>query len=145
MRTQHHKASVKAHGRIDDISPEEDAQLQESAMRAAVLRNEPMQSGVAGSGSGSTHRVISSPAIQQPPAPLPVEDLVLSTDEYMNICRSFISQLESGSAPWLLQRLNNTYGRMPTDPSEFSYWMALVSWSGAAQVRMRCLTAGDAH
>lgn len=45
----------------------------------------------------------------------------------MNICRSFIDQLRSGSAPWLLQRLNNTYGTMPTDPSEFSYWMALAS------------------
>ena len=44
----------------------------------------------------------------------------------MGICRSFIDQLRSGSAPWLLQRLNNTYGHMPDDPSEFSYWMALV-------------------
>lgn len=49
-----------------------------------------------------------------------------TTAELMSICRSFIDQLRSGSAPWLLQRLNNTYGSMPTDPSEFSYWMALV-------------------
>ena len=45
----------------------------------------------------------------------------------MNICRAFIDQLRSGSAPWLLQRLNHTYGTMPTDACEFSYWMALVS------------------
>lgn len=44
----------------------------------------------------------------------------------MAVCHSFIDQLRSGSAPWLLQRLNNTYGTMPTDPAEFSYWMALV-------------------
>ncbi|ORY23131.1 PUA-like domain-containing protein [Naematelia encephala] len=49
-----------------------------------------------------------------------------TTEEYMAMCRSFIEQLRSGSAPWLLQRLNNTYGSMPDDPSEFSYWMALV-------------------
>lgn len=61
-----------------------------------------------------------------PHAPLPIDDTPQSTAELMNICRSFIDQLRSGSAPWLLQRLNNTYGSMPTDPSEFSYWMALV-------------------
>ena len=55
-----------------------------------------------------------------------MNDTPQSTAELMNICRSFIDQLRSGSAPWLLQRLNNTYGSMPTDPSEFSYWMALV-------------------
>jgi hypothetical protein len=50
-----------------------------------------------------------------------------TTEELMNLCKSFIDQLRSGSAPWLLQRLNNTYGTMPANPSDFSYWMALVS------------------
>ncbi|OCF40438.1 hypothetical protein I317_05741 [Kwoniella heveanensis CBS 569] len=59
-------------------------------------------------------------------APPSVEDTPETTEELMAICRAFIDQLRSGSAPWLLQRLNNTYGVMPTDPSEFSYWMALV-------------------
>jgi hypothetical protein len=49
-----------------------------------------------------------------------------STAELMGICKDFIDQLRSGSAPWLLQRLNSTYGPMPEDPSTFSYWMALV-------------------
>lgn len=49
-----------------------------------------------------------------------------STAELMAICKDFIDQLRSGSAPWLLQRLNSTYGAMPEDPSTFSYWMALV-------------------
>lgn len=57
---------------------------------------------------------------------IPLEETAHTTEDYMNICRSFIDQLRSGSAPWLLQRLNNTYGTMPNDPSEFSYWMALV-------------------
>jgi hypothetical protein len=50
-----------------------------------------------------------------------------TTEEMMRSCRAFIEQLRSGSAPWLLQRLNNTYGVMPDDPDAFSYWMALVS------------------
>lgn len=50
-----------------------------------------------------------------------------STEELMASCKAFIEQLRSGSAPWLLQRLNNTYGPMPDDPSLFSFWMALVS------------------
>ncbi|KAG7562118.1 hypothetical protein FFLO_02400 [Filobasidium floriforme] len=49
-----------------------------------------------------------------------------STAELMGLCKEFIDQLRSGSAPWLLQRLNSTYGAMPEDPSTFSYWMALV-------------------
>ncbi|WWC70466.1 uncharacterized protein I206_104417 [Kwoniella pini CBS 10737] len=55
-----------------------------------------------------------------------VDDTPETTEELMAVCQAFIEQLRSGSAPWLLQRLNNTYGSMPTDPSEFSYWMALV-------------------
>ena len=51
----------------------------------------------------------------------------LSTAELMTICQGFIDQLRSGSAPWLLQRLNNTYGPMPSDPSVCGYWMASVS------------------
>ncbi len=53
-----------------------------------------------------------------------------STAELMATCQSFIEQLRSGSAPWLLQRLNNTYGPMPDAPSQFSYWMALVRCRG---------------
>jgi len=62
--------------------------------------------------------------------PNPNDDPALqaqTTEELMAICRAFIEQLRSGSAPWLLQRLNNTYGSMPEGPDEFSYWMALVS------------------
>lgn len=66
------------------------------------------------------------PALPAPSSGIPLEETAHTTEDYMNICRSFIEQLRSGSAPWLLQRLNNTYGTMPNDPSEFSYWMALV-------------------
>ncbi len=61
-----------------------------------------------------------------------------STQELMEICQSFIEQLRSGSAPWLLQRLNNMYGAMPSSPAEFSYWMALVSGKSRAMLFRDC-------
>jgi hypothetical protein len=67
---------------------------------------------------------------EQPHGLTSAEDIAFraqTTEEYMTICRTFIEHLQGGSAPWLLQRLNNTYGTMPDDPNEFSYWMALVS------------------
>jgi len=51
-----------------------------------------------------------------------------TTEEYMSICIDFIESLKSGTAPWMLQRLNHTYGSMPlNDPCAFSYWMVMVS------------------
>jgi hypothetical protein len=44
----------------------------------------------------------------------------------MSICHNFLHQLRSGTAPWVVQRLNDTYGPMPTDPSLFSFWICLV-------------------
>ncbi|TDL26911.1 LON-domain-containing protein [Rickenella mellea] len=49
-----------------------------------------------------------------------------SNDELLAVCHAFLDQLRNGTAPWVVQRLNNTYGPMPTDPSSFSFWMALV-------------------
>jgi Lon protease-like protein len=49
-----------------------------------------------------------------------------TNEELMEICRNFLTQLRAGTAPWVVQRLNNTYGPMPEDASSFSFWMALV-------------------
>lgn len=48
--------------------------------------------------------------------------------ELVEICMSFIEKIRSGSAPWLITRLKNTYGPMPdtTDVAAFGYWMASV-------------------
>jgi Lon protease-like protein len=48
-------------------------------------------------------------------------------EELMRTCKAFLEQLRAGTAPWVVQRLNNTYGPMPTDAASFSFWMALVS------------------
>jgi hypothetical protein len=49
-----------------------------------------------------------------------------SNQELLDVCRRFLDQLRNGTAPWVVQRLNNTYGPMPTDIASFSFWVALV-------------------
>jgi hypothetical protein len=44
----------------------------------------------------------------------------------MDTCRTFIDRLQRGFAPWVVQRLNSTFGPMPTDPALFSFWVALA-------------------
>jgi hypothetical protein len=49
-----------------------------------------------------------------------------SNEELMETCKAFLAQMRAGTAPWVVQRLNNTYGPMPEDASSFSFWVALV-------------------
>ncbi|TYJ58454.1 hypothetical protein B9479_000661 [Cryptococcus floricola] len=151
--------------RMDDISPEEEEEMERQAVERRAQANRSFTSAPISPSLSSTSLealpmthsssapCLSMPAptapnVLQPPggggmdfaalaaqsaannappfqAPSP-EETPESTEELMSICRAFIDQLRSGSAPWLLQRLNNTYGSMPEDKSEFSYWMALV-------------------
>ncbi|KAI9448212.1 LON-domain-containing protein [Lactarius indigo] len=49
--------------------------------------------------------------------------------ELVDVCLVFLDQVQRGGAPWVVQRLNrlnHIYGPMPTDPSYFSYWMAMA-------------------
>ncbi|KAL4081880.1 PUA-like domain-containing protein [Scleroderma yunnanense] len=52
----------------------------------------------------------------------------LTTTALMAACHSFLSQLRAGTAPWVVQRLNHTYGPQPpdSDPGAFSFWMGMV-------------------
>ncbi|KAG6821259.1 hypothetical protein H0H93_002369 [Arthromyces matolae] len=49
-----------------------------------------------------------------------------SNSVLMEQCRTFLNQLQQGTAPWIVQRLSSTYGTMPTDVSSFSYWVASI-------------------
>ncbi|KAG8993107.1 hypothetical protein FRB90_000790 [Tulasnella sp. 427] len=49
-----------------------------------------------------------------------------TVEELMQKCREFYDQLRDGTAPWVVQQLNNTYGPMPEDPSTFGFWMAMI-------------------
>lgn len=43
--------------------------------------------------------------------------------ELMETCRAFLAYVQRG-APWVVQRLSNAVGEMPTDPGLFSFWVA---------------------
>ncbi|KAF8195870.1 PUA-like domain-containing protein [Mycena galopus ATCC 62051] len=49
-----------------------------------------------------------------------------TNEQLMDTCTQFLHQLRRGTAPWVVQRLNNVYGAPPTDPAQFAYWVALV-------------------
>ncbi|CAG8434389.1 3226_t:CDS:1 [Scutellospora calospora] len=85
--------------RIDDISPEEELTREQAAVRAAEINN------------------------RDPSKPIIYEHTI---SELIGKAREFIESLRNGYAPWLLQRLNSTYGDMPDDPSDFSFWVASV-------------------
>lgn len=52
----------------------------------------------------------------------------LTTSVLMATCHEFLSQLRTGMAPWVVQRLNHTLGPQPpdSDPGAFSFWMGMV-------------------
>ncbi|CAG8538985.1 3001_t:CDS:2 [Ambispora leptoticha] len=85
--------------RIDDIDPEEEDELERRDLEAAAINNS---------------NPANPPMNEQPTARL------------ISLAREFIDSLRNGGAPWLLQRLNSTYGEMPDDPSDFSFWVASV-------------------
>lgn len=89
--------------RIDDVPVEFEDEAERSI---AALR-------------ASAQQAVTSPPTAMPP----------SNEELIAICHAFLEQLRNGTAPWVVQRLNSTYGPMPTDPSDFSFWMALVTYS----------------
>lgn len=63
-----------------------------------------------------------------------------TNEELVAICQAFVEQLRNGTAPWVVQRLHNTYGPMPTDHYSFSFWMALVRRPGCLSEAFSLLT-----
>ncbi|KAF4619146.1 hypothetical protein D9613_005059 [Agrocybe pediades] len=49
-----------------------------------------------------------------------------TNEQLMERCRVFLRNLQRGAAPWVVQRLSDSYGAMPTDAALFAYWVALV-------------------
>lgn len=58
--------------------------------------------------------------------PHPERPLDVSNEALMNKCRIFVERLKDGAAPWIVQKLNDSYGNMPTDAPSFGFWVALV-------------------
>ncbi|KAG9015426.1 hypothetical protein FRB94_000030 [Tulasnella sp. JGI-2019a] len=129
--------------RIDDVDPAFDEMLAEvgissmspssSSSPPSPARNQTRSRSASASASESTSPLrvstlnTTTSTLSLPGTPtrgLPVPEPTV--DELMQICREFYEQLRNGTAPWVVQQLNNTYGAMPTDSSTFSFWMAVL-------------------
>ncbi|KAI5480930.1 hypothetical protein MNV49_006740 [Pseudohyphozyma bogoriensis] len=97
--------------RVEDVSPEQEAELERRALASSALSPSPTTPPFASS---------SKPIVDVPPQP------ERSTEELMGICLKFVKILRSGSAPYVIQRMSNTIGPMLIEPSAFSFWMAEV-------------------
>ncbi|THH14687.1 hypothetical protein EW146_g5674 [Bondarzewia mesenterica] len=100
--------------RIDDFP--EDLDDNEASLALAI------HAGESGPSSSSGNPIVQASAGIFASAPT----VVFTNETLMEFCRNFVDQLQRGTAPWVVQRLNSTYGPMPSDPSAFCFWMALV-------------------
>lgn len=55
-----------------------------------------------------------------------------STEELAARCLEFVHRIRGRLAPWVALRMDAAYGKMPTDSTQLSFWMALVSHSGSS-------------
>ncbi|GAA5833041.1 hypothetical protein JCM3766R1_000408 [Sporobolomyces carnicolor] len=105
--------------RVEDVSLEQELELEQAALRSNddVLAEYRDPEPVHEQGPSLT---------QRPSRPPMTGNMELPIDQLMQICFDFIRTLKSQSAPWVLQRLNNTVGEMPTTPAEFTWWCGEV-------------------
>lgn len=111
--------------RIEDFDDELDDI--ERAVGAITLIEDPSPSPTGSSGASSRIASAASSALSLGSGRRPARPLPPSNEQLLETCHAFLRQLREGTAPWVVQRLNQSYGPMPTDPASFSFWMALVS------------------
>ncbi|GAA6062818.1 hypothetical protein JCM10212_001550 [Sporobolomyces blumeae] len=106
--------------RVDDVSLEQEIALEQ----AALLSNEQgFNEWQDPDPPAGTEDVDPSNRPSRPPI---TGNYELTIEQLMQICLDFIRTLRSQSAPWVIQRLNNTVGEMPTTPAEFTWWCGEV-------------------
>ncbi|KAH7914338.1 PUA-like domain-containing protein [Hygrophoropsis aurantiaca] len=128
-------------GRVERIDDDED-DLTEWAFHTVESSTTP--SPTVSSPTSSRTSLPSSSTAPQPPSPSVHSHPLLahlrqntsppalpppqSTSSLISTCNAFLDQLRAGTAPWVVQRLNHTYGPQPpaSDPAAFSFWMGLV-------------------
>lgn len=111
--------------------PSDNGNSSRTADTAEASSSSDVVASTSSSSSSSANRSSSSPSLssfvpflRRPTVDRPQEP---TYEELTAICHAFVEQLRSGTPPWVVQRLNHTYGPMPADPATFSFWMALVS------------------
>ncbi|KIK48889.1 hypothetical protein CY34DRAFT_797679 [Suillus luteus UH-Slu-Lm8-n1] len=119
-------------GRVEQIDDYEDlfddweSEIEENADSSSSASSSSASSG-SGQASPSPHlfsRIMSNLSVP----PSPTNPPPLSTAALLQTCHTFLEQLRAGTAPWVVQRLNHTYGPQPPDenPDAFSFWMGMV-------------------
>ncbi|GAA6004073.1 hypothetical protein JCM10207_002412 [Rhodosporidiobolus poonsookiae] len=105
--------------RVDDVSPEQEAALEQ----AALARNDMLddEGGYVEPIGGAQQQYAGQPS--RPPM---TGNMELPTEALMQICLDFVRTLRAGSSPWIIERLNRTVGEMPTDPHDFTWFAAEV-------------------
>lgn len=103
--------------RVEDVSLEQELELEQAALRSnndeLADYRDPQPAG--------------PPSFAgRPDRPPMTGNMELAIDQLMQVSFDFIRTLKSQSAPWVLQRLNDTVGEMPTTPAEFTWWCAEV-------------------
>lgn len=95
---------------------------------ASSQSNASAGSGPTSHNAGTSSRPAAPTRSSSPQPPAMPHSQEPSTAELIAVCTSFIDTLRSGSAPWLMTRLNHTYGPMPAshEVDRLGYWMALV-------------------
>ncbi|GAA6015487.1 hypothetical protein JCM11491_004368 [Sporobolomyces phaffii] len=104
--------------RVDDVSLEQELELEQTALRS---NNDELADYRDPAPLGGAISLTDRPSL--PPM---TGNMELAIDQLMQICFDFVRTLKAQSSPWVLQRLNNTVGEMPTTPAEFTWWCGEV-------------------
>jgi len=120
--------------RIEDVSLETEERLESEAVQRAPGAVTPAAPDVT-TPPMSPQSPLASPSMIPPPdaapsqaAPMdPLEELeTMSTAELLHISTDFVRRMRIASAPWLNERMLQSYGQPPTNARTFPYWFASV-------------------
>lgn len=104
--------------KVEDVSLAEEERLEAEETRSA-------EGAVAGAGAVALAGSPPSEPGRQQPAGAAANLLdQLSTRELLAFGVDFINRMRANSAPWLHQRILDSYGEPPNDPAVFPYWFA---------------------
>lgn len=117
-------------GRVEQIDDYEDlfddweSEIEENTDSSSSASS---SSASSASGHASSPHLLSRIMSNLSPPTSPINP-PLSTAALLQTCHTFLEQLRAGTAPWVVQRLNHTYGPQPPDedPDAFSFWMGMV-------------------
>lgn len=105
--------------RVDDVSLEEEEELEAREVRAPALER-------SSSGTSGTSQRRNAQAEEQEHV-MTQEDIArMPTRELLEFAIGFVSRMRQQSVPWLAQRILTIYGECPQDGAHFPWWFASI-------------------